>query len=244
MRVSVRCKRRIMGITLVIAVALVCTLVLSSFNVVSQSDVGVLNAGPSFVDLEIEEDGDLIYVHVALRDLNGWDNIYLVNVTIMDDRSRPISQVIYRQYANPTATTPVIEWEEIVGGQLAREQSSWQAVEIEPWLSTTTSSQKPVGLNVSFAYQSFPGDRISVICLDKGTYNPDIDQNVNLLSCEHLGPFSAEFDPAPMIENYIVPLSASLFIALASAAFMTLRRHYSNKLAKAIETKEAAAAED
>jgi hypothetical protein len=187
------------------------------------------------------EDTDIIFVHVALRDLNGWDNIFLVNVTVMDAADHPISQVIYRQYRNPTDTTPVIEWDEIEGTNLNRDEISWRAVEIYPW---NPDYVKLIGLNVSFAFTSFPGDTISVIAMDKGTFDEVSGQNVNFLSCEYHGPFSAEFAQPPIVSNYVVPLSISIFLALAVAAFMTLRRHYSNKLAKAIETKEAAAAED
>lgn len=234
MRVSVPCRKNIKSLSVLVFVALIVALTIGSGFVKSQGQgaVGVANDGPSFVNIEIEEVSDIIFVHIALRDLNGWDDIYLVNVTVMDNLKRPISQVIYRQYRDPAATTPVIEWEEIVGDQLITEQSSWQAVEVFPW-TIPDVSLKEIGLNVSFAFTTFPGDTISIVAWDKG-----------LLNCESLGPFSAEFEPAPLMDSYVVPLSASLLIALASAAFMTLRRHYSNKLAKAIESKEAAAAED
>jgi len=243
MRVNVPCRKKIRSLVLLLTTAMLIAVIANADIVSSQGTggVGVGNDGPSFVSIEVEEDTDIIFVHVALRDLNGWDNIFLVNVTVMDSGGRPISQVIYRQYRNPNATTPAIEWEEIEGSHLNRAQSSWQAVGIYPWNPDYTTL---IGLNVSFAFNSFPGDQISVIALDKGVYDPLTGQNVNFLSCDYLGPFSAEFTAPPIISNYVVPLSISLFIALAVAAFLTLRRHYSNKLAKAIETKEAAAAED
>jgi hypothetical protein len=149
----------------------------------------------------------------------------------VDNQDRPIAQVIYRQYSEPTAATPVIQWEELVGEHLNREQSSWAAVPIYPWNPENTP--KEIGLNVSFAFNQFPGDRISVITLDKG-----------LFSCEHIGPFSAEFTAPPIIGNYVIPIGLSFIIAVLASSVMTLRRHYSNKLAKAVESKEAEASSE
>lgn len=226
-------ERKCKALSLLVAFLLILTVLsLQSGPASAQSGgVGVTNDGPSYVSLSIEEDMDLIFVHVAIRDLNGWDDVYLVNLTVVDNQDRPIAQVIYRQYSEPTAATPVIQWEELVGEHLNREQSSWAAVPIYPWNPENTP--KEIGLNVSFAFNQFPGDRISVITLDKG-----------LFSCEHIGPFSAEFTAPPIIGNYVIPIGLSFIIAVLASSVMTLRRHYSNKLAKAVESKEAEASSE
>lgn len=232
---------RIKLLVVLIAVLLLSTVIFSA-PVKSQGGVGVLNDGPTFVDISVEEEDEKIYVHVVLRDLNGWTNIYLVNVTVFDNLDNPISQVIYRQYGSPSDNTPVIQWEEIEGELLIREESNWNVTEMYPWVVPDYAVEN-VGLDVTFIYTSFPGDHISIIALDKGETNATGVQ-VKLLNCTYEGPFSAEFTPPPMIENFIIPLSVSLIIAAAAAVILTWRRYYSNKIAKAIEAKEAPSKED
>ena len=100
---------------------------------------------------------------------------------------------------------------------------------------------------MTFAFQSFQGERITIVALDRGERVDPSDltnERMNLLSCEFEAPFSADFTPRSIVSNYLVPLSLSFIIAMVAAVIMTVRRFYSNKLAKAIEAKEAAAAED
>jgi len=228
---------------------LVTALVLSflayqSGLVSSQGSVGVDNDGPSFTNVTIEENHDHIYVHVSLRDLNGWDDIYLVNLTIRDSNGRAISHVVYRQYSAPSEVTPVIEWVELEGDYLDRDYSVWEAVPVYPW---NPWAAKYIGLNVTFAFNSFPGETISIVGMDKGERLDPTDttnERTNLLSCEFEGPFSAEFTAPPIVENYVIPIAISFIVAVVGASIMTVRRHYSNKLAKTIEAREAVAAED
>ncbi len=225
---------------LIVAVILLSFLSMQSPRVSSQGSVGVDNDGPSFINVSVVDDVDRIFVHVALRDLNGWDDIYLVNLTVLDDRNRPISQVLYRQYASPSEVTPVIEWVEIEGSYLDREYSVWEAVPVYPW---NPWAAKYIGLNVTFAFQSFPGERITIVALDKGERVDPLDQTnerKNLVSCEFESPFSADYTPRALVSNFVVPLALSLIIAMVAAVIMTVRRFYNNKLAKAIEAKEAA----
>lgn len=53
---------------------------LASMRVNAQ--VGVLNDPPSWIDVEIDNGSDYIYIHLAIKDLNGWDNIYYVNFDV------------------------------------------------------------------------------------------------------------------------------------------------------------------
>lgn len=155
---------------------LVCiTIVLLSGTAFAQA--GVANDSPSWINIDVEHADDIVFVHLAIKDLNGWDDIYMIQVNVTDNYDYPLSQVIFRLYQDITSTTLLIEWEEIVGSHLVREQSSWMAVDVYPW-TTPDVSLKEVGLNVTFAFNAFSGDKISVTALDKG-----------LASCEYVGPF-------------------------------------------------------
>ncbi len=232
--------RRLLSMLVVLFLSL--STVVSFYAEGQGSQIGVSNDGPSFISVSIEDDNDLIYIYVSLRDLNGWDDIYVVNVTVFDDQGGPISQVIYRQYRDLSDDTPAIEWEEIEGGYLSREHSTWDPVMIAPWNPENT--EKQIGLDIRFGLESFSGDRITITAWDRGTEDPLTGERGNLLSCSYDGPFSADFTPTPMVRNYVIPLGLSLIIATIGAIFMTWNRYKNNKLARAVEAVEAAAIED
>jgi hypothetical protein len=58
----------------------------------------------------------------------------------------------------------------------------------------------------------------------------------------YFGPFSSEYEPPPFIDDpvmrAIIPIGLSLVIAIITALFITLRRHYNNKLAARVAAAE------
>lgn len=231
------------GRSLLIAAALILSFMTYQSGLVSSQggSVGVDNDGPSFTNVTIVEKNDHIYVHISLRDLNGWNDIYMINLTVFDNNDNIICHVVYRQYDSPSETGIALpQWDEFVGDYLDRQYSVIEFVPVYPWNPWAATE---IGLNVTFAFNSFPGDTIRIVATDRGERldpNDEINERTNLLSCEFIGPFSAEFSVPPIIDNYVVPLAISFIVALIGAVIMTVRRHYSNKLAKTIEAKEAA----
>jgi len=197
-----------------------------------QPGIGVDNDGPSFMDISISETDQFTFVNVEIRDLNGWDDIFSVNVTIFDNQERIISQICYMQYTSLSSTlVATILWNETVGSYLDLPQSTWLPIAVAPW--NPDNAVKDIGLRVSFALQKFSGNSINILGMDRGQ-----------LICEYNGPYSAEYTPAPAWENVAYPISLSTIIAVGAGGFMTYRRFKNNKLARAVEASQSASGED
>jgi len=213
-----------------IFVSVLTMALLISISHVATAQIGVDNDGPSFTDITIEEVDEVIYVDVGVRDLNGWTNIFAINVTIYDEQSRPISQVNFTLYSNMSSDVLFGQFyqDKRFGEYLNGEYSTFTYVEIAPWNPENT--EVPIGLNVRFAYDKFAGDSIKILCIDKAEVP---------LTCDYYGPFSAEFTPPPVFgDNVAIPISLSSVIAASGALFMVYRRFKNNKLARAVESSE------
>ncbi len=204
---------------------------IGSSHVLGQGSIGVDNDGPSFLDIAIEETDVYKYVDVEVRDLNGWNDIFSINITIMGNSDNILSQVCYMQYPNLTSTSvAAIIWNETVGNYLVAGESGWTPMPVAPW--NPDNAEREIGLRVIFAFNKFSGDTVNILVMDKGQ-----------LTCEYNGPFSAEYTPAPEWENVAIPISLSTMIAVAVAGFMVYRRFKNNKLARAVESSQAASGE-
>jgi hypothetical protein len=199
-----------------------------------QGGIGVDNDGPSFTDITITEDDTSTYVNVDIRDLNGWNDIFSINVTVFDNQDRPLARVNYMQYlslAQSQTSVASIIWNETAGSYLDRTRSTWLPIAVAPW--NPDNALVEIGLRVSFAFQKFSGDHINILAMDRGE-----------LICEYNGPFSAEYTPAPVFEDVAIPITLSGVTALAAALFMVYRRFQNNKLARAVEARHAASGEE
>lgn len=219
------------GILLALLVASVILISVGISSAQNNPGIGVDNDGPSFISTSITETDTNKYVNVQVRDLNGWDDIFSINVTVFDDRDNPICSVSYMQYPNLVSTTvAAIIWNETAGGFFDEAGSSWNIIPVLPWNTGNTTN---IGLSVNFAFEKFSGDRIQILVLDTG-----------LLTCATDGPFSAEYTPAPEWENVAIPISLSTTIGITSAAFMAYRRFKNNKVARAVEASQTASGEE
>ena len=198
---------------------------LLTISQIASAQVGVDNDGPSFTDIVIEEVDDVIFVEVCVRDLNGWSNIFSINVTVYDDQSRIICQVNFTQYDSLASETMIRQFDQVVGSYLNSEMSTSVPVEIAPWNPDNT--EVPIGLNVIFGFNKFAGDSITIVCMDKADAP---------LTCEYSGPFSADFTPPPAFDDVAIPISLSAVIAAGGALFMIYRRMKNNQLARAVES--------
>lgn len=222
MRFAILSRKKTISFTLVSMLVLALLIISQT----ASAQVGVDNDGPSFTDIIIKEVDEVIVVDIGVRDLNGWSNIFSINVTVYDDQSRVICQVNFTQYDSLTSDTMLPQYEQIVGSYLDRETSTYTYLEIAPWNPDNTDV--PIGLNVIFGFDKFAGDSIRIVCMDKAE---------NPLTCEYSGPFSAEFTPPPSFgDNVAIPISLSTVIAAGGALFLVYRRTKNNQLARAVES--------
>ena len=222
--------RKLMQSIFISSVLVLAILIMLPHFTSAQSGIGVDNDGPSFTEISIVEVDDVIFVDVIVRDLNGWNNIYSINVTVYDEQSRIISRVNFTQYANLTTDILFAQFnqDKRYGEYLNGEFSTSTYVEISPWNPDNTVI--PIGLSVRFAYNKFAGNTIEILCTDKAE---------NPLSCDYSGPFSAEYTPPSVFgDNVAIPISLSGVIAALGALFMAYRRFKNNKLARAVEASE------
>ncbi|MBA3045359.1 MAG: hypothetical protein KKH41_08575 [Candidatus Thermoplasmatota archaeon] len=218
-------------LSLVFSVFLVFLVVQAGTSRAQQGGIGVDNDGPSFIDISLTETDDFTYVNVEVKDLNGWNDIFSINVTIMDNQDRPISRVSYMQYSSLGSTSvATILWNQTAGDYLDTTRSTWIPLPVAPW--NPDNAVVEIGLRVSFAFHKFSGYSINILAMDRGQ-----------LTCEYNGPFSAEYTPAPVFSDVVIPISLSSFIGIGGAGFMVYRRHSNNKLAKAVEASHSTSGE-
>lgn len=166
-----------------VLIVIILILVLSlpmSHNALGQG-VGVANDTPSFDHISIVRNNGLVYVSMIVKDLNGWEDIYNITLTITDKSGEIVSEIVYSQYSNLTATSPSVEWHELTGTYLNRELSDWEPREISPW--NPENAVTPVGLDVSFVLGDVSGDYIIIKVMNRPILNSPES------SCEHVGPF-------------------------------------------------------
>lgn len=217
--------------SLIISLLLALNL-LAGLSNAQQGGIGVSNDGPSFMDISISETDQFTFVNVEIRDLNGWNDIFSINVTILDNQERTLSQVCYMQYTSLSSTSvATILWNETAGSYLDLTQSTWIPLAVAPW--NPDNAVLEIGLRVSFALQKFSGQSINILAMDRGQ-----------LICEYNGPYSAEYTPAPAWEDVTVPITLSSSIAVGVAGFMAYGRFKNNKLARKVEASHSGSGED
>jgi hypothetical protein len=219
-------------VSIIIAALLLTLCLVSGFSSAQQGGIGVDNDGPSYIDIALVETDTLNYVNVEVRDLNGWNDIFSINVTITGNQNEIISQICYMQYPKLGSTTvAAIKWNQTVGDYLVESLCSWVPIPVAPW--NPDNAVMEIGLRVSFALQKFSGQNVNILAMDKGQ-----------LTCEYNGPFSAEYTPAPTFDSVAVPIGLSAIVAVLTAVFVVYRRFNNNKLARAVEASHAASGED
>lgn len=221
-RNTVRYKR-----VFIILVALSIILVLLPEDAEGQSGgIGVSNDPPAWVDILVDDHNGMIMVHVALKDLNGWNDIYNVTLVVYGGQGDEICNVTFKQYNDLDDTLPGRYWTDDVGGYLIEEDSYSDPVDIAPW--NPDNAVEEVGMNVSFALTPFSGETIKIIAHDKAE-----------AKCGYEGPFSADYEIPPYLgDDVVVPISISAAAAFLGALIITIRRRYNNKLARIIEGSE------
>lgn len=185
--------------------------------------IGVSNDNPTVIDMYIDDHNGLILVHVSLKDLNGWSDIYNVTVAVLDGNGNEISNVTYKQYMEEDLNIPAPHWEENVGDYFDEDNSGNVPVHVEEWVENSIG---PIGLNVTFAFTPFSGDIIKINAYDiKGA------------RCGFEGPFSADYEIPPYFaDDVMIPIGISFVVAIAGAFLIVYRRASNNKLARLIES--------
>ena len=185
--------------------------------------IGVSNDPPSMVDVFVDDHNGLIMVHISLRDLNGWSDIYNITLVVLDGNGQEICNITYKQYTDLDATIAVIDWVETTGNYWDEDSSGYLPVHVDEW---EDNSIGPIGLNVSFALTPFSGEVIKIDAYD-----------MKEARCGYQGPFSADYEIPPYFDEDVnIPIGISFMAAIIGAGFIVYRRMNSNKLAKLIET--------
>ncbi len=190
----------------------------------TNGDIGVSNDPPSWVDIFVDDHNGMIMVHVSLKDLNGWNDIYNVTLVVLDGHGDEICNITYKQYNSLDSTIAVIDWVENVGSYWNEDESYYEPVDIAPW--NPDNAIDSVGLNVTFALYPFSGEVIKIDAYD-----------MREARCGYQGPFSADYEIAPVWdgEDVVIPIGISAICALIGALFIVMKRMKSNKMARLIE---------
>jgi hypothetical protein len=109
---------------------------------------------------------------------------------------------------------PTIIWNETVGNYLDEIQSSWLPIDVAPW--NPDNAYIEIGLRVSFAFQKFSGNNITILCMDKGQ-----------LTCEHKGPFPEtsappSIDPSEDTSGFKILIIILIVIIVAIVVGLTI----------------------
>ncbi len=190
----------------------------------ADGDIGVSNDPPSWVDILVDDHNGLILVHVSLKDLNGWNDIYNVTLVVFDGHGNELCNITYKQYNDLDSTIAVIDWVQNRGDFLDEDNSYYDPIDIAPW--NPDNAIDSVGLNVTFALTTFSGERIKIDAYD-----------MREARCGYEGPFSADYEIAPVFDgdDVVIPIGISAICALLGALFIVYRRIKSNKMARLIE---------
>jgi len=98
----------------------------------TNGEIGVSNDPPSWVDIYVDDSNGMILVHVSLKDLNGWNDIYNVTLVVLDGNGAEICNITYSQYNDLDSTIAVIDWVQNVGNFLDEDNSYYEPVDITP----------------------------------------------------------------------------------------------------------------
>ena len=141
--------------------------------------VSVANDGPSFVDISIEDIGDMVKVEVLIRDLNGWEDIDTVTLKVLDTHGAEISHIVLEMHYSHDPYILQIRFEELTGSYLNLEETECTYAEIPPWNPDNTDI--PIGLDVEFVLLPLEGDTIFIEVADMegetATYESPMDLN-------------------------------------------------------------------
>ncbi|MCK5309823.1 MAG: hypothetical protein KAJ64_04175 [Thermoplasmata archaeon] len=145
--------------------------------------ISVANDGPSFVEISIEDFGDMVKVEILIRDLNGWDDIDTVSLKVLDAGGNEISHIALEMYNNPQNPDNLrIEFEEYTGTYLNRDECDFSPTDISPWNPDNTDIS--IGLNVVFSLMPLEGETIIIEVADTEgeTATYEAPMNLNYVS--------------------------------------------------------------
>ena len=210
--------------------AIALALVVASGLVRADSGVGVLNTPPTFLDISVGDADGYIVVNINISDGNGWKDVFLVNVVILDGNGAVVENATYQQHDTNTSYDVVNDkWTDNYGENLAADRCA-----ITRYFNTSWYLENNT-LNLKFYFDQFQGKTISVTGID-----------VRHESCISEGPFSSTYRPEPLVKKeieVIALISVSVIAAIILGLVMTYRRVLNNRLARKIETIERSHAE-
>lgn len=208
---------------------LVLTLILSlCIPLISTSTSGQVVVGrtpPTFINITIGDGGEELVLDIVVNDWNGRHDIYRMDAMVTDENWDILSHISYQQHSDNETYDYRDSFSDESGNFLEENRCTVEDYEEGTWALYDS------GLRIRFVLEPFSGKYVNMTITDMtgevGNY---------------FGPFSSEYEPPPMIEDpvmrAIIPIGLSMIIAIISALFITLRRHYSNKLATRVAAYE------
>ncbi|MEW5936662.1 MAG: hypothetical protein AB1665_02450 [Candidatus Thermoplasmatota archaeon] len=212
-----------------------------AWTVLAQDGVVVENVPPAFSDVEVIEGAHRTYINVTIEDYNSYTDILYLEILVLDEDGGVLSNITYHQYeheawvANETLVPPPrVRWfEEHTGAYLL-------PAECRVWYySAATSDWYRANhlMTVLISYTPFSGKTVMITAYD-----------IKFKSARYVGPFSSHYVPPPLLQEIwefydpvAVPVGLSILAAVITTALVTMRRAYSNRLARLVEAAEAKA---
>ncbi|GEM_PF-1322118 len=185
--------------------------------------IGVYNTPPNFISITITEN-DGIVVRVNVSDYNGWEDIYLVNLSVFNNKGVIVEQVTYQQYPANNSNTRIDRFVENTGDYFVPPDpddpygtSHVRRYHGVNWFTDNTTQE------VVFVFTPFAGSRLHIIVEDTKGY-----------TAEHDGPFTSKYRAPPLLENRVIPVAISLLVASIGSTAAVVNRYHANKMARRI----------
>lgn len=127
-----------------------------------KAGVGVKNAPPQFSIIRLVQQGDDIRVYITVSDINSWEDIYSVSVTL-EDSDVEKAEFLYKQYEDTTT------WEKInVFSETSEENNLLVAKRCSYDTDNNEETLAGCYLNLLFVFHSTWFSRLNIFASDRG----------------------------------------------------------------------------
>lgn len=212
------------------SIILITLLLLSVTSLISDggsaangSGVGVKNTPPTFSSIEIIEGNDTYSIDVTVSDYNGRNDIYEVNVAILNqDNDNLLANFSYRQYQsnNRSDRVRIDTFEDLKGDYLLEEESTVERYVGSDWYRENTT------ITINFVIKPPPGKDLKIRAYDM---NEEIGY--------YQGPITSETEVKTIIEGKTIPIIFSSFSAASITGVIIFDRINKNSLAETARKK-------
>ncbi len=211
--------KRILLILILIAV-LVLNSTASAQN--AGGGVGVLNTPPTFVSIDITEIDDHYHIEAVVSDYNGRNDIYSLDVNIIDANNNMISNFSYYQWDSTDRTTAsrIDSFVDHEGDYLVREECNIERYVGSNWFMENTT------ITVRFVVRPLDGKTITIRAHD-----------FRMEEAYYEGPVTSKIAVQPIIQGRAIPIIVSVITAGIGTGAVIFDRRNKNVLAQTVRQK-------